>query len=1045
MKLVRFALRRPITIVIAVLAISFFSMLAIQRMPVDIFPQLGAPTIYIAQPYGGMTPTQMEGFLTYYYEYHLLYVTGIRNVESRSIQGGSLIKCTFHPGTDMSAALADVVAATTRSRSFMPPGTVPAFITRFDAGSVAVGQLVFRSETRGTGEMQDIAINRVRPLFATLEGVSAPPPFGGAAKTVVLRLDPDKLRQYRVSPEEAIQASLRGSTVMPAGNMRIGDQNLFAVTNATLAGAVDGLLEAPIKAGANPAVYLRDLGTIEVGTDIVTGYAHVNGTRTVYIPVTKRADASTLRVIERVRAAMPDMQAAVPEDVTVSLEFDQSRYVASAIRNLVTEAWLGALLTGIAVMLFLRDWRGALVVITTIPAALLSSVVWLWATGQTINIMTLAGLALAVGILVDEATVEIENIHAHLASGLSRARSVLDACRKTAVPRLLAMVAILSVFAPAFLMEGVVRQLFVPLALAVGFAMISSYVLSSSLVPVMSMWLLRKGSGHAEDTRLGRFYGAYVDRVVAARWIVAGFYTVTSVLLLMLLAPRLGQEVFPQSGDNFLQLRIRAKDGARVEKTEQEVLRVLSLIEEEAGKDNITISTAFIGTPPSANPVNMIHIFTSGQHEALLKVELDRAAPLQGEPLRERLRSRFAKDLSGANVRFEPGDIVGQVMSFGAPTPIEVAVQGPNIPNNRAHAEKLHAELAKLQILRDVQFEQALDYPAIDVEIDRLRAAQYGLTMESVARSMVAATSSSRFIQPNYWRDPGSGNAFQIQVEIPYQRMDSLDELKRLPVMHNGAARPLLSDVAELKPATAPGIVERNNMQRVVSITANLHGVALGEAARQISAAIERAGEAPRGSKVVLRGQIPPFEETTSSLTFGVVLSLITIFLLLSAYFQSPRLGLAILSTTPGVLAGVTLMLLTTGTTLNVQSFLGTIMATGIAAANAILLCSFAEYERRAGVDPLEAARRGSKGRLRPILMTATAMILGMVPIALGLGEGGAQTAPLGRAVIGGLIGATVATLTVLPAVYAILMRGARVHSASLDPEDPESLYHEAV
>jgi multidrug efflux pump subunit AcrB len=1045
MRLVRFALRRPITIVIAVFAVVFFSLLAIGRMPVDIFPQLGAPTIYIAQPYGGMTPTQMEGFLTYYYEYHLLYVTGIRNVESRSIQGAALIKCTFHPGTDMTAALAEIVASTNRSRSFMPPGTVPPFITRFDAGSVAVGQLVFRSETRSTGEMQDIAINRVRPLFAALEGVSAPPPFGGAAKTVVLRLDPDKLREYKVSPEEAIAASLRGSTVMPAGNLRIGDQNLFASTNATLAGAVEGLLEAPIRPGAGPSIYLRDVGTIEVGTDIVTGYAHVNGARTVYIPVTKRADASTLRVIERVRAALPDMQAAVPEDVTVTLEFDQSRYVASAIRNLVTEAWLGALLTGIAVLLFLRDWRGALVVITTIPAALLSAAVWLWVSGQTINIMTLAGLALAVGILVDEATVEIENIHAHLASGLSRARSVLDACKKTAVPRLLAMVAILSVFAPAFLMEGVVRQLFVPLALAVGFAMISSYVLSSSLVPVMSMWLLRKGSGHGEDTALGRLYGAYVDRVVAARWLVAGFYTAAAAVLLVLLAPRLGQEVFPQAGDNFLQLRIRARDGARVEKTEREVLRVLSLIEEEAGKEHLAISTAFIGTPPSANPVNMIHIFTSGQHEAVLKAELRRDAPLQGEALRERLRARFAKDLPGAVVRFEPGDIVGQVMSFGASTPIEVAVQGANLASNRAHAEKLQAELAKLAILRDIQFEQMLDYPSIDVEIDRLRAAQFGLTMESVARSMVAATSSSRFIQPNYWRDPGSGNAFQIQVEIPYQRMDSLDELRRLPVMHNGAARPLLSDVATIKPATAPGIVERNNMQRVVSLTANLHGAALGEAARQIDAAIRRAGEPPRGAKVVLRGQIPPFVETTASLRFGVALSLVTIFLLLAAYFQSLRLGLAILSTTPGVLAGVTLMLFFTGTTLNVQSFLGAIMATGIAAANAILLCSFAEYERRAGVVPLEAARRGAKGRLRPILMTATAMTFGMVPIALGLGEGGAQTAPLGRAVIGGLIGATAATLTVLPAVYAILMRGARSHSASLDPEDPESRYHETA
>lgn len=1045
MRLVQFSLRRPVSVVIAVLAIAFFSFLAIGRMPVDIFPQLGAPTIYIAQPYGGMTPTQMEGFLTYYYEYHLLYVTGIRNVESRSVQGGSLIKCTFHRDTDMAAALSEVVAATTRSRSFMPPGTVPPFITRFDAGSVAVGQLVFRSARRSTGEMQDIAINRVRPLFAALEGVSAPPPFGGSAKTVVLRLDPDKLRQYNVSPEQAIEASLRGSTVMPAGNMRVGDQNLFATTNATLAGAVDGLLDAPIQPGARPSIYLRDLGTIEVGADIVTGYAHVNGQRTVYIPVTKRADASTLRVIERVQAALGEMQSAVPEDVTVSLEFDQSRYVAGAIRNLVTEAVLGAVLTGLVVLLFLRDWRGALVVITTIPAALLAAVVCLWATGQTINIMTLAGLALAVGILVDEATVEVENIHAHLATGLSRARSVVDACRKTAVPRLLAMVAILSVFVPAFLMEGVVRQLFVPLALAVGFAMISSYVLSSSLVPVMSVWLLRRGHGHTEPAGLGRLYGSYVDRVVRLRWAVAGAYTVSALLLLGWLAPRLGQEVFPPSGDNFIQVRVRAKDGARVERAEKELLRALAMIEEEAGKRHVAISTSFVGTPPSSQPVNMIHLFNAGQHEGVLKVELKPDAPLKGEALRERLRARFAKDLPGSVVRFEPGDIVGQVMSFGAPTPIEVAVQGANLANNRQHAEKLLAELSRVEILRDLQIEQALDYPAIDVEIDRVRAGQYGLTMESVARSMVAATSSSRFIQPNYWRDPGSGNAFQIQVEIPYQRIDSVEALRQLPVMREGAARPLLSDVATIKKTTAMGMVERNNMQRVVSITANLHGVSLGEAVEQIRDAVARAGEPPRGSKIVMRGQIPPFEETTQSLASGVALSLAAIFLLLSAYFQSPRMGLAILSTIPGVLLGVVAMLAVTGTTLNVQSFLGAIMATGIAAANAILLCSFAEMERRGGVDALEAARRGARGRLRPILMTATAMLAGMVPIALGWGEGGAQTAPLGRAVIGGLLGATVATLTVLPAVYAILMRGARSASPSLDPEDPDSAYHEAV
>lgn len=446
MNLVRWALRRPISVLVAVLAIVLVAGMAAQRMPVDIFPSLGAPAVYVAQPYGGMDPSQMEGFLTYYFEYHFLYITGIEHVESRNIQGAALMKLVFHPGTDMSQAMAEVVGYVNRSRAFMPPGTVPPFITRFDAGSLPVGQLVFTSEKRTPGEMQDIALNRVRPLFATLEGVSAPPPFGGNQRTIVVRLTPEKLRQYGISPEEAIKAVNAASTVMPAGNVRAGDINYIVNSNAVVGGNLAELLDAPVR----PGVYLRDIATVESGTDIVTGYAHVNGRRTVYMQVTKRADASTLRVIDRVKAALPDMQKVVPEDVRVTLEFDQSGYVASAIRGLLSEALLGALLTGIAVLLFLRDWRGALIVVSTIPAALLSAVVWLWATGQTINIMTLGGLALAVGVLVDEATVEIENIHTQLGTGLPRARAVLEACRRTALPRLLAMVSVLAVFVPAF-------------------------------------------------------------------------------------------------------------------------------------------------------------------------------------------------------------------------------------------------------------------------------------------------------------------------------------------------------------------------------------------------------------------------------------------------------------------------------------------------------------------------------------------------------------------------------------------------------------------
>src|SRR5437764_4618304 len=526
MWLVLAALRRPISIVVAVISIALCAILALQRMRLDIFPNLGAPAIFVAQPYGGMDPQQMEGFLTYYFEYHFLYITGIEHVESKSIQGAALMKLVFHPGTDMSQAMAQVVGYVNRARAFSPPGAVSPFIVRYDAGSVPVGQLIFSSPARSVGEMQDIALNRVRPVFAVLEGVSAPPPFGGNQRTIVVRLNPEKLNAYNISPEEAITAVNRGSVIMPAGTVGTGDLMRIASSNAVLGGKLEDLLDTPIRPGSGTSVYLRDIATVESGTDIVVGYAHVNGRRTVYIPVTKRADASTLDVINRVRNALPKMKAVAPDDVQIRLEFDQSKFVVNAIRNLMIEGALGAILTGIMVLLFLRDWRSSLIVITTIPFALLSAVVWLWAAGQTINIMTLGGLALAVGVLVDEATVEIENIHSILdesrKSGMSRARAVVQACRKTAIPRLLAMLCVLSVFVPSFFMVGVGRQLFVPLSLAVGFAMISSYLLSTTLVPVLATWMMRESSRDAGVSRWRERYTEFLGQAICWRWGVAG-------------------------------------------------------------------------------------------------------------------------------------------------------------------------------------------------------------------------------------------------------------------------------------------------------------------------------------------------------------------------------------------------------------------------------------------------------------------------------------------------------------------------------------------
>jgi multidrug efflux pump subunit AcrB len=1047
MWLVFTAMRRPITILVAVLAVALTSIMAIRQMKVDIFPKLGAPAVYVAQPYGGMDPSQMEGYLTYYYEYHFLFITGIEHVESKNIQGIALMKLVFHPDTDMSQAMAEVIGYSNRARAFMPPGAVPPFIMRFDAGSVPVAQLVFSSSTRSVPEMQDIALNRVRPIFSTLPGVSAPPPFGGSQRTIVVRVDPEKLRQYRLSPDEVVFAVNRASTVLPSGNVRTGDLIRIASTNATLGGNIQELLDAPLRMGTGPTVYLRDVGTITDTADIVVGYAHVDDKRTVYIPVTKRADASTLDVIRNVRQALPAMRNVAPDDVKIDLVFDQSRYVVGALNGLIGEALLGAFLTGLMVLIFLRDFRSSLIVVITIPFSILSAVVCLWVTGQTINIMTLGGLALAVGVLVDEATVEIENIHTHLGTGMAKARAVLDACQKTITARLLSMLCVLSVFIPSLFMAGVGRQLFVPLSLAVGFAMISSYVLSSTLVPVLATWMLRAGH-NLEPAFHERLRSAYRDRlesVLGLRWVVIGVYLVASVAFMYIVLPRIGTEIFPSVETKQLQLRLRAPTGTRLERTELIEMKAMDVIKNLVGPKNIEITTGFIGVQTPNYPINTIYLFASGQHEAVVGVSLRPDAPPVTEALKEQLRHDLKKALPDVAVSFEAADIISQVMSFGSPTPIEVAIQGPALAATRAFAEKIKAELAKIDTLRDLQYAQPLDYPSLQIQINRDRAGQFGVTAADVGRSLATATSSSRYTDLNFWRDPGSGNGFQIQVEIPQAKMASIEDVADLPVMArnaDGTGRPLVSDVATVEYGTTPGEVDRYNMQRVVSFTANVHGKPLGQVVTDIRQAIARAGTAPRGITVNNRGQVPAFEETLAGLRSGLLLSILVIFLLLAANFQSFRLALAVISAVPAVICGVLLMLLITGTTLNVQSFMGAIMAIGISVANAILLVTFAENARREGASVHDAAVEGGRGRLRAILMTATAMIAGMIPLALGTGER-AQTAPLGRAVIGGLFLATIATLIVLPAVYTLVQARVRTLSPTLDPNDPTSTHYD--
>ena len=774
----------------ALIAIALTAGLALTRMPVDIFPQVGDPAIYVAQPYGGMDPAQMEGYLTYYYEYHFLYITGIDHVESKSIQGAALMKLVFHEGTNMSQAMSETVGYVNRARAFMPPGTVPPFITRFDAGSVAVGQLVFSGPNHTQGELQDIAINRVRPLFATLPGVSAPPPLGGNQRTIVITLNPDKLEQYRISPDEAIAAVTKATLVMPSGNLYTGSVERIARTNAALGGNLSELLSAPIRPGSGTTVYLRDIGTIENGTDLVTSYAHVNEHRTVYIPVTKRADASTVAVVNAVRAAIPDFKKAVPDDVDVRLEFDQSTYVTNSIRGLVTEAALGAALTGLMVLLFLRDWRSALIVILNIPFALLAAVIALWLSGETINIMTIGGLALAVGVLVDEATVEIENIHSRMLPGISRARAVMDACNKTAAARLLSMISVLAVFVPSFFMTGAGRQLFVPLSLAVAFSMIASYVLSSTLVPVFAVWIMKES--HAGESNEGffgwlrRLYEKYLGLMLRLRWPLVWTYLAVACFAVWFLLPRLGSEIFPDVNGTLLRLRLRAPTGTRIEETERQVLRAIGIIKNEIGPNNITITSDFVGVVASSYPVNLIHLFTSGPHEAVVQIALQPSTP-RGEPLRERLRQKLSKEMPNLRLSFEASDIVTQVMSFGSPTPVEVAVLGASLADGYKHAQKIRNELAKLDFLRDVQLAQDPDFPTLDIKIDRERAGQvrpHHVGCRALLSSLRLHPRASPL--PTIGATPTPATPFKFRCNSHQNRLQSAEEVGNLPVMASG-------------------------------------------------------------------------------------------------------------------------------------------------------------------------------------------------------------------------------------------------------------------
>jgi multidrug efflux pump subunit AcrB len=1033
---------------VAVIAIAYFSFTTIQKINVDIFPNIESPAIYIAMPYGGLSPSYMDGFMANEFQKVLIFVSGVKDIDFKSIQGFTLMKLTFYPGTNMAQASAELSAQVSRAMGFLPSGAVPPQVVRFDGSSLPIGQLVFESPKRSITELQNMALTRIRPMLVNIPGVTAPAPFGGNIKTMVIKIVPRWMQSYNMSAEEITLAIAKNNFPSPAGNLRTGNLNLMTPMNS-LARTPEDFLNMPVRTGSGPTVFIRDVAMVEDAADETTGYAIINGKRSVYLPVIKKADASTLQVVDNLKKSIPMLKNALPEDVEISYVFDQSIYIKQALTNLIEEGITGAILTGLMVLLFLGDPRSALIVVLTIPIAILTAVILLSVAGQTINIMTLSGLALAIGILVEEATVSVENIHQHFEMGKPKGRAIYDALEEISIPKLLILFCILAVLVPSFMMTGIPRDMFLQLSMAVAFAMIPSYIASQTFVLVLASWLMkpekfRAHSNQKGKRKLSRFerfkrrYLVFIRRVQRRPGMVLTIYIAAVALMIVAGGLFIGTDVLPAGDSGDIELRITGPQGTRLEGTEAYLKGITAIISREVSDSAITITSAYVGLQPSSTAINPIFLFTSGTHEAVLQVSINQKIFRHSmEQLKETIRSEVKARYPEVQLTFEPMELVEKIMSQGANTPIEVIVAANQLDQAQAFAKKINADLLKSDLLRDVHIAEPLQYPSLQIDVDRERAGQLGLTMDDISQAIVVATSSTRFTNKNLWIDPKSGLSFQVQVEIPESDTLMIERLKSLPI-RKGFAKPVLEDVATVRLTTLPAQVNRNGPNRYVTIWANIYHTDLGAAVKVVRKALAAAGTPPRGTVVSTAGTMDLLTETLSGLEKGLLVAIVVIYLMLTAYYQSFAVSGLILSVVPSVIGGSLLMLLISGSTLNLQSYMGMIMSVGVSVANSVLMVNQAESNRlekkmNAGLSALWAV----SSRFRPILMTTIAMIAGMIPIALGLGEGGGQVAPLGQAVIGGLFLSTLTSLLVLPHLFLMVRKKATRNSPTLDPDDP--------
>jgi CzcA family heavy metal efflux pump len=1061
MWIVRLALRRPYTFVVLAMLIVAVGIFSILQMPTDILPEIDIPVIAVVWQYSGLSPQEMEQRFTSTFERSLTTtVNGIEHMESQSLFGVSVTKIFFHAGTKIEMANAQVTAIAQTQLKQLPVGATPPLIVNYSASNVPILQGSVHSDTLSEQQIFDLTSNFLRTGLATVQGAQMPWPYGGKQRQVMVDIDLPKLYALGLSPADVNNAVQAQNLVVPSGTAKIGQQELLFRLNAS-PDAVKEIATLPIKSVNGATVTLGDVATVRDGFAPQTSVVRANGRRGVLMTLLKSAGASTVDIVRRVRGVLPGLLSTLPPEFKMDLMFDQSLYVRAAVEGVIKEAAIAALLTAIMILLFLGSWRSTLIVVTSIPLSILVSLIILACLGQTLNLMTLGGLSLAVGILVDDATVEIENVHRNMAMRKPLVRAILDGAQQIAVPAFVATLCICIVFIPVVFISGAARSLFTPLGMAVVFAMATSYLLSRTLVPTMVHYLLGAeldlysggaGGDHRRDfvwrmherfnvhfERLRHLYGGYLDWALDhARLLTLGFgaFVLISVAALF---PNLGRDFFPSVDAGQIRFHVRTNPGTRIETTEELFERVEDEVHAVIPKAEIVTLIDNIGLPISGlnEALGDSSMISSADGEVMVQLR-EGHQPTAGYV--EALRRRFALDFPSTVFFFLAPDITTQVLNFGLSAPIDVQLVGPlgNNAQNYVIARTLRDQLSQVHGAVDVHLAQVVNQPEIRMNVDRAEASELGLTQQNVATDALVSLSSSAQVAPNFWLDPAKGVQYLVAVQTPQYKVDSFEAVRQTPVHVPGVATPqMLGNLATLRRDVAPVNITHYDVMPTFDVQANVQGADLGSVSDAVDRLIAKAKPTlPRGSSIAVRGQVQSMNASFRGLSFGILAAIALVYFLMVVNFQSWLDPLIILSALPGALAGIVWMLFATGTTLSVPALMGAIMSIGVATSNSILMVTFANDQRKDGSDGRRAAWLAGITRLRPVLMTALAMIIGMLPMSLGLGEGGEQNAPLGRAVIGGLTLATFATLFFVPVVYSA-WRKQPPHSTELEGVSP--------